>query len=95
MNRPSLWSGCYVAVGILVWISFVQTNHDGLANVGLILYVFPVSLVGMLLGYLFNGGEFPLIPSSLGYLVGHAVFYFPSLALMAMLIAWLARKALK
>jgi hypothetical protein len=85
---PKIFSAIYLAGGLAVWISFVRTNHDGLANVGLILYVFPVSLLGLAAGWLSGTTEFLLIPDRFGYYGDHAVFFFPSLFAVAALIAW-------
>ena len=78
----------YLAGGLAVWISFVRTNHDGLANVGLLLYVAPVTALGLAIGKLIGHTEFILIPGRFGYLGDHAVFFFPSLLVMAGLIGW-------
>jgi hypothetical protein len=78
----------YLAGGIAVWISFVRTHHDGLANVGLVLYVAPVTALGLAVGRLIGRTEFILIPDRFGYLGDHAVFYFPSLLVTTCLIGW-------
>lgn len=80
----------YLAGGIAVWFSFARTNPDGLANVGLILYVLPVSGLGVLAGKLMGRTEFLLIPNRFGYLADHAVFFFPSLLVVTVLIDWAA-----
>ena len=85
---PKIISAIYLAGGLAVWISFIRTNHDGLANVGLILYVFPISLLGLAAGWLTGRTEFLLIPDRFGYLGDHAVFFFPSLFAVAALIGW-------
>jgi len=91
MNRFSnrlaaVISALYLAGGVAVWISFINTNPDGLANVGLIFYVAPVSFLGVLIAWLTGGKEFPFIPHSLGYWQSHAVFFFPSLLIVAALL---------
>ncbi len=80
---PALLTGLYLAGGIAVWISFISTNPDGLANVGLVFYVAPMSLLGVIVGWLTGSKEFPLIPRGLGYQLSHAVFFFPSLIIIA------------
>lgn len=84
---PKMISAIYLAGGLAVWISFARTNPDGLANVGLVLYVFPISLLGLALGWLTGRTEFLLIPDRFGYYGDHAVFFFPSLFVVAALIA--------
>ena len=86
---PKIISAIYLAGGLAVWISFARTNRDGLANVGLILYVFPISLLGLGAGWLTGRTEFLLIPDRFGYYGDHAVFFFPSLLAVAALIAWI------
>jgi len=81
-------AAAYLIGGIAVWISFVRTNPDGLANVGLVLYVFPVTIVGLVVGRLMERAEFILIPNHFGYLTAHALFFFPSLLAVAGLIGW-------
>jgi hypothetical protein len=85
-------AGIYLAGGLAVWISFARTNPDGLANVGLVLYVFPISLLGLAVGWLTGSAEFLLIPDRFGYYGDHAVFFFPSLFAIAALIAWVVTK---
>jgi hypothetical protein len=92
---PKIISAIYLAGGLAVWISFISTNHDGLANVGLILYVFPVSLLGLAVGWVIGRTEFLLIPDRFGYYGDHAVFFFPSLFAVAALIAWLITVVLR
>jgi hypothetical protein len=89
---PKIIAAIYLAGGLAVWISFARTNHDGLANVGLILYVFPVSLLGLAAGWLTGRTEFLLIPDRFGYYGDHAVFFFPSLFAVAALIAWVVTR---
>ena len=85
---PKIIAAIYLVGGIAVWVSFARTNPDGLANVGLILYVFPISLLGLAAGWLTGRTEFLLIPDRFGYYGDHAVFFFPSLLAIAALIAW-------
>jgi hypothetical protein len=80
----------YLLGGVAVWISFARTNPDGLANLGLVLYVFPVTIPALLVGRLLGQTEFILIPHRFGYLAGHALFFFPSLLLVSALIFWVA-----
>jgi hypothetical protein len=87
---PVVLCTAYLAGGIAVWFSFARTNPDGLANVGLILYVLPVSALGLAAGKLMGRVEFLLIPNRFGYLADHAVFFFPSLLVVTVLIDWAA-----
>ena len=67
----------YIAGAAVVWITFARTNHDGLANIGLALYTFPVAFVGTFLLKLL----FPYVPG--GYYAAHALYFWPSVALLA------------
>jgi hypothetical protein len=87
---PVVLSAAYLAGGIAVWVDFAMTNPDGLANVGLLLYVLPVTIFGLALGRLAGTSQFPLIPDSFGYWTSHALFFFPSLLAVAGLIYWIA-----
>jgi len=77
-----------LAGGVAVWFSFARTNPDGLANLGLVLCVAPVTLLGLAMGRLLGRTEFLLIPNGFGYLGNHAVFFFPSLLATAALAGW-------
>ena len=83
---PAALSAAYLAGGIAVWIDFARTNPDGLANVGLLLYVLPVTILGLALGRVAGRSQFLLIPDSFGYWTSHALFFFPSLLVVAGLI---------
>lgn len=73
----------YLALALYVWVDFMRTNPDGLANLGLMLMVFPVTIVGLILGWALGEGSFMLLPDGLDYYAGHAVFYAPSVLLIA------------
>ena len=85
---PVVLSAAYLAGGVAVWVDFARTNPDGLANVGLLLYVLPVTILGLAMGHLAGTSQFLLIPDSLGYWTSHALFFFPSLLVVAGLIYW-------
>lgn len=63
-----------------MWITFARTNPDGLANIGIVLYTFPVVLIGTFLLKL----DFPYVPG--GYYQAHALYFWPSVALLAALL---------
>jgi hypothetical protein len=86
MRLRLLIPAVYLTLGILVWIDFARTNPDGLANIGLVLFVAPVTLVGLAWMSAAGADSFPLIPNGLPYLMAHAVFYFPSLLITAILL---------
>lgn len=83
--------GLYLAFAVGIWASFVRAPPDGLANLGLMLAVLPVTLFGLLLGWALGIHSFVLLPSGLSYQAAHAVFYWPSVLATALLILRLAR----
>ena len=76
----------YGLLAAFIWWEFVHTNPDGLANVGLVIVVLPVTLLGLLIGWLIGMQEFLLIPDRFGYYWDHAVFFVPSALLVAALL---------
>jgi hypothetical protein len=75
----------YALLAALTFWEFLNTNPDGLANVGLVIMVLPVTLLGLLLGWLIGAHEFLLIPDRFGYYWDHAAFFIPSAVLVAAL----------
>jgi hypothetical protein len=80
----------YLALAAGVWIDFVNTNPDGLANLGLMLVVFPVTVAGLFIGWL-AGQESFVLPDGLGYFGDHALFYAPGVALIALALWFVGR----
>jgi hypothetical protein len=76
----------YLLLAAMTFWQFLETNPDGLANVGLVIMVLPVTLLGMLLGWLIGAHEFLLIPDRFGYYWDHVVFFIPSALLVALLL---------
>jgi hypothetical protein len=54
--------GLYLAFAALIWVDFARANPDGFANVGLILAVLPISLLGIALTIFADNPDFPFIP---------------------------------
>ena len=76
----------YAALVGFAWWDFATTAPDGLANIGLMIVVLPVTVLGLLLGWALGSEEFPLLPDGLGYLASHAAYYGPSALLIALLL---------
>ena len=97
MKQDGRWRlGCatplvlgYLAFAIYAWCDFVSTNHDGLANLGLIVVTAPVAVVGLVVS---GGGSFALIPGGHGYLADHAIYYVPAVACTAVLLWLIGRR---
>jgi hypothetical protein len=91
-----LLPGAYLALAAYAWFDFAATNPDGLANVGLMLVVLPITILGLLVGWLVGQEAFLLLPDRFGYLGNHAAFYVPSVLLLAaglwLLGRWIDRR---
>jgi hypothetical protein len=67
----------YIAGAMVVWVDFSRSNPDGLASLWMVLYTFPIAIVGTFL----LRGEFPYVPGR--YYEAHALYFWPSVALLA------------
>src|SRR5688500_15178781 len=76
----------YLACALYAWIDVAQTNPDGLANIGLMMVVLPITILGLLAGWALGEQSFILLPDDFGYLGDHALFYFPSVMVLAALL---------
>lgn len=70
----------YILGAIPIWFIFSQTNPDGLANLGVVFYTFPIVVLGTFVFHL----EFPYVPGS--YYVAHAVYFGFSVTFLATLL---------
>jgi hypothetical protein len=87
----AIWlPGLYVAFAVYGWVDFVNTNHDGLANIGLFLITAPVTLIDLIIGGIL-GRSAVLMPHGHGYLGDHALYYFPAVAVTALILWWIGR----
>ena len=89
MRFKLILPAAYLAIAALAWLDFIRLPPDGLANLGLMLVVLPVTLLELALRPASAPGEFVLMPSGLGYYGAHAVFFWSSVALIAALLALL------
>lgn len=83
MKFAKILPATYCAVALLAWLDFARLPPDGLANVGLMLVVWPVALFDLALRPADAPGSFVLMPTGLGYYGNHAAFYFPSVICIA------------
>ena len=83
--------GLYLAMAVYAWLDFLWRPADGLANVGLMIVTFPVAALGLLLTELRGGGWFVLMPDGFGYYADHALYYWPSVGVITLLLYWLAQ----
>ena len=75
MKFRSLLPAAYGALSLLAWADFRSSPPDGLANLGLMLFALPVTLLDLALRPSTAPGSFVLMPDSLGYYPNHAVFF--------------------
>jgi hypothetical protein len=75
----------YLAGAIFVLVTFLRAPPDGLANIWIALYVFPITAIGLAAGWL-TGLEFPFLPSRLGYYWGHVAYFVPTALVCAVAI---------
>jgi hypothetical protein len=68
----------YIAGAIVIWLDFSGSNPDGLANIWIAIYTFPIFIIGTFL----LQGEFPYMPGR--YYEAHALYFWPSVALLAL-----------
>jgi hypothetical protein len=76
----------YAVLASLAWWDFATTAPDGLANIGLMVVVLPVTAIGLALGWAIGSEAFPLLPEGLGYLGSHAAYFAPSALLIALML---------
>jgi hypothetical protein len=67
----------YIAGAMVIWLTFSRSNPDGLANIWIAIYTFPMVMIGTFL----LQGEFPYLPGR--YYEAHALYFWPSVALLA------------
>lgn len=74
--RAQLWLPApYCLIALFAWMDFVKRPPDGLANLGLVLIVFPYTMLDDALGSWLNVRESVLMPSGHGYIRDHAIFF--------------------
>ncbi|MEQ1877556.1 MAG: hypothetical protein ABL958_13000 [Bdellovibrionia bacterium] len=100
LKRPRFYfPAIYATLAGYCWISFTQTNHDGLANVVILLVVLPFTIVDRILNRVIYSemGDFILarlahgagLPR--GYLANHAYHFFPCMAAMVVIMYFVGR----
>ena len=68
----------YIAGATGIWLAFSRSNPDGLANIWIAIYTFPMVLIGTFL----LQGEFPYLPGR--YYEAHALYFWPSVTFLAL-----------
>jgi hypothetical protein len=85
---PVVLAALYFLGGLATFAQFVVADGYGMGNLGLIVYVMPVSLIGFGIGRLTGAASFPLIPRGLDPQTASAIYFFPSLLLLTYLLGW-------
>lgn len=75
-----LLPGLYVAGAAVIWFYFAGANPDGLANIWIVIYTFPIVGIGT---FLLNQ-QFPYMPGS--YYTAHALYFWPSVIFLAFIL---------
>ncbi len=96
MKLGTILPASYCGLALLAWIDFARLPPDGLANVGLMLVVLPVTVLDLALRPAGAPGSSVLMPEGLGYIGGHAVFFGGGVLVIAIglwrLGRWLDRR---
>ncbi len=88
MRLKFILPALYLGLALYVWIDFMRLPPDGLANLGLMIVTFPITILGLLLTWALGAREFVLLPSSFDYYTDHALYYWPSVSVVAALLYW-------
>jgi hypothetical protein len=78
MKMKFIVPAIYMVGAIVIWLEFLGTNPDGLANIWIAVYTFPIVIIGTFLLH----GEFPYVPGR--YYEAHTLYFWPSVALLAL-----------
>ena len=79
----------YCTIALPAWLDFSRLPPDGLATVGLMLVVFPVTLIDVALRPSEAPGSSIFMPDSFGYYGNHAIYFAVSVAVIAGMLWWL------
>src|SRR3954466_6006194 len=83
----------YLLIAVGAWLDFARLPPDGLANLGLMLVVLPVTAFDLALRPANNTGHSILMPERFGYYGNHAVFFAASVLVIASLL-WIVGAAM-
>jgi hypothetical protein len=78
--------GIYLVVALGAWLDFISLPADGLANIGLMLVVLPITLLDLVLRSPKHPGDSVLLPDRWGYYVDLSVFFWISVVVIAVVL---------
>src|SRR4051794_35312248 len=73
----------YLVVALGAWIDFMRLPPDGLANLGIMLVIWPAALLDLALRPANESGRSMLIPERWGYYGDQSAFYWASVIVLA------------
>lgn len=83
--------GIYAVLAIGAWLDFARLPPDGLANLGLMLMVLPITLLDLALRPADAPGDSVFVPDRFGYYGDHAVFFGVSAAILTLVWHFIGR----
>ena len=86
MSYKLVLPAIYLVVALGAWLDFARLPKDGLANLGLMLVVLPISALDIALRPASNPGHSILMPERFGYYGNHAVFFVAGVLVIAALL---------
>ena len=90
MRLKIVLPAAYLGLALYVWIDVTRLPPDGLANLGLMIVTFAVTILGLVLTWVVGARDFVLLPNGFGYYGDHAIYYWPSVSIIAAFLYWAA-----
>jgi hypothetical protein len=91
LNVRIVLPGIYLLVALGAWLDFMSLPADGLADLGLMLVVLPITLLDVVLRSSKHPGDSILVPDRWGYYIDLSVFFWISVAMIAVALFLLGR----
>jgi hypothetical protein len=81
----------YLLIALLAWADFMRLPPDGLANIGLMIVIFPVMLLDLYLSPKGDVDNSVLVPDKWGYYVDYSIFFWVSVCILGIALYLLGR----
>ncbi len=88
MRLKIVLPAAYLGLALYVWIDFTRWPPDGLANLGLMIVTFPVTIMSLVPTWVVGARGFVLLPNGFGYYGSHAIYYWASASMIAGFLYW-------